>query len=643
MSRFALRYPYLIIVLCLVTCVVGVTSLVRMPVDLFPPINIPVVVVATFFSGMPPEQIENDITGRFERFFTLASGIDHIESRSLPGVSLIKIYFQPGANHDSAVTTIANLASANLRRLPPGTLPPVVLKFDASSLPVCLITLKGEGLNETRMRDLGQYNVRNQVANVPGASVPQPFGGRYRQIMVYVDPLKLEAHQLSVMDVVRAVNDSNLILPAGDVRIGPFDYNIYCNSQIRDIDDINSLPLKTVGNASVLVGDIGIAKDASQIQNSAVRVDSQRSVYLPVLKQGGDANTIAVVDGIKDSLSHLTDVPKELIARVLFDQSIFVKKAIENLLHEGGLGLILTGLMILVFLGSMRATVGVFLSVPLSALATFIALSVGNGTVNTMILGGLALAFSRLIDNSVVVLENIFRHLELGESPQVAAEKGGQEVALPVLAATLTTVVVFFPVTFLYGVSKFLFTALALAVVLSLFASYFVAMTVVPLFCAKFIKSAHGHDSHDPNVKLSMGARFNRWFNIKFHRGLNRYEGALGFTLLRPLATIVGIIGVFILSLGLFPFMGVSYFPRTDPGQFVINVKAPTGTRLELTEKYVAQVEKIIREEVGGELEIVVANMGVTPGFSSMYTSNSGQHTATVQASLKEKHRVGSY
>ena len=252
MSRFAIRYPYLIVVICLIVCVVGVTTLVRMPVDLFPPIKIPVVVVATFFSGMPPEQIENDITGRFERFFTLAAGIDHMESRSLTGVSLIKVYFQPGSNPDSAVTSIANLAMANLRRLPPGTLPPVVLKFDASSLPVCLITLKGEGLSEADLRDLAQFSVRNQVANVPGASVPQPFGGRYRQIMVYVDPLKLEAHQLSVMDVVRTVNDANLILPAGDVKIGPFDYNVYANSQINQMKDINLLPLKTVGQASVL-------------------------------------------------------------------------------------------------------------------------------------------------------------------------------------------------------------------------------------------------------------------------------------------------------------------------------------------------------------------------------------------------------
>src|SRR6202142_2065808 len=275
MSGFAIRYPFFIIMLCLIILVVGATTVARMPVDLFPEIDIPVVVVATFYSGMPPEQIEANITNPFERFFTLGSGIDHIESRSLTGVSLIRVYFQPGTNADAAVTAISNLALAQLRRLPPGTLPPVVLKFDASSLPVCLITLKGEGLNETELRDLGQYTVRNQIANVPGASVPQPFGGRYRQIMVYVDPLKLQAHELSVMDVVRTVNDSNLILPAGDVKIGPIDYNLYTNSQLPTTEEINHLPLKTIGNASVLVADVGKAMDAHEIQTNVVRVDGQ--------------------------------------------------------------------------------------------------------------------------------------------------------------------------------------------------------------------------------------------------------------------------------------------------------------------------------------------------------------------------------
>jgi len=644
MSRFSLRYPYLIVVICLVVCVVGVTSLLRMPVDLFPPINIPVVVVATFYSGMPPEQIEYDITGQFERMFTLASGVDHMESRSLTGVSLIKVYFQPGSNPDSDVTSIANLAMASLRYLPQGTLPPIVMKFDASSLPVCLVTLKGEGLTEARLRDLGQFTLRNQMAGIPGASIPPAFGGKYRQIMVYVDPLKLEAHQLSVMDVVRTVNEANLILPAGDVKIGPYDYNIYGNNQINAMKDIDMVPLKTVGNASVLVADVGEAKDASQIQYNKVRINSQPSVYVPVLKQGGDANTIKVVDGVRHVMANLVEVPAQLVTKVVFDQSEFVRTAIDTLIHEGAIGLILTGLMILVFLGSMRATVAVFLSIPLSALAAFIALGLGGSTINAMILGGLALAFSRLIDNSVVVLENIFRHLEMGESPAVAAERGGAEVALPVLAATLTTVVVFFPVTFLYGVSRFLFSALALSVVLSLFASYLVAMSVVPLFCAHLIKGHKSHEDEHAAEGSGWGARFNTWFNRKFHQMLDRYEGVLKISLLRPMATVLGITGLFVLSLALYPMIGKAYFPRTDPSQFVIRLKTPSGTRLELTEELVGKAEQLVRSVVPQrDLDIIVSNIGTTPGFNSILNPNSCPSTATIQVGLNQGHRLSSF
>ena len=641
MPGFAIRYPFFIVMMCLVIAVVGVATMARMPVDLFPEINIPVVVVATFYNGMPPEQIEANITNPFERFFTLGSGIDHIESRSLTGVSLIKVYFQPGTNADAAVSTISNLAMAQLRRLPPGTLPPVVLKFDASSLPVCLITLKGAGLNETELHDLGQFTVRNQIANVPGASVPQPFGGKYRQIQVYVDPVKLEAHQLSLMDVVRTVNEANAILPAGDVRIGPKDYNIYTNSQLPTTEEINRLPLKTEGNGEVMVADVGIAKDANAIQTNIVRVDGQRSVYLPILKQGGNSNTISIVSGVRESLKNLLDVPKTLVTRVVFDQSVFVKTAIKNLGNEGGIGLVLTAFMILIFLGNFRATLAVMLSIPLSALAAFLAINASGGSINSMVLGGLALAFSRLIDNSVVVLENIFRHLEEGESPEVAAERGGQEVALPVLAATFTTAIVFFPVVFLYGVSRFLFTALAASVVFSLFASYMVAMTVVPLFCARFIK---GHGSVAHHGSRTAFARFVNGFNHKYDQMLMHYDIAVGKTLMRPAATVFAILGVFVFSLGLYPFLGVSFFPRTDPGQFVINIKAPTGTRIELTNEYIKHVEEDIRQVVPqSDLGMIVSNIGITPDFSAIYTTNSGQHTAFVQVSLKENHKVGSY
>jgi len=653
MPGFSIRNPYFIVVICLALVVIGVTSLVRMPVDLFPKINLPEVVVATFFSGMPPQDIETDITDPLERFFTLASGIDHMESRSLLGVSIIRVYFQPGTDADADVTELSNLALADLKRLPPGTLPPVVLKFDASSLPVCLVTLKGEGLNQTQLHDIGQFAIRNQIAVVKGAEIPPPFGGKYRQIMVYVDPYKLTSRQLSPMDVVNAVNSSNLILPAGDVKMGPFDYYVYSNSLVSNMEQLGKIPIKTVGSSWVRVNDVGEASDANQIQYNLVRVDGQRSVYLPIMKQGGDTNTIEVVDGIRDKIHHLFDIPKELVATVVFDQSVFVKEAITTLLHEGLIGLILTGLMILIFLGSFRATTAVFLSIPLSALATFVVLNMGGSTINTMILGGLALAFSRIIDNSVISLENIYRHLEMGAAPQTAAEAGGAEVSLAVLAATLTTVVVFFPVTFLYGVSKFLFSALALAVVISLFASYFVAMTVIPLFCSRFLKAVphaaapkgEGYEV-EPTTPTdhSWADRFNAGFNATFNRLLDFYEYWVRRVLVRPGLTVAVLSGVFLLSLAIYPFLGVAFFPQTDAGQFTINFKVPTGTRIEVTEQYVAKVEDLIRHVVDPkDFKIVVSNIGVVPDFSALYTSNAGPYTATIQVALNEPHRLSSF
>jgi len=665
MSSFAIKYPFFVLMMCLSIIVVGITTIVRMPVDLFPEVNMPVVVVATFYAGMPPQQIESDITNSYERFFTLGSGIDHIESRSLPGVSLIKIFFQPGTDGNAAVSSIANLAMANLRRLPPGTLPPVVLKFDAANLPVCLITLKGQGLNETQLKDLAQFSVRNQVANVPGASVPQPYGGRYRQIMVYVDPLKLEAHQMSVMDVVDSLNQSNLILPAGDVRIGKKDYNIYANSQVPLVDEINDLPLKTVGKSSVMVADIGQAKDGGQLQTNIVRVDGQHSVYIPVLKQGGNSNTITIVNGVKKAVANLLDVPKVLKTDVVFDQSSFVKLAVKNVINEGTIGLCLTALMILLFLGNVRATIAVLLSIPISCLATFLGLNLGGSSINTMALGGLALALSRLIDNSVVVLENIFRHMEMGEAPAIAAERGGKEVQLAVLSATISTCIVFFPVVLLFGVSKYLFTGLALAVVLALFASYLVAMTVVPLFCAKFITLGPEHLHHVPpegaveiaveieedlesgTIKPSRIQVFRKIierFNAGFRLLQDKYDKAIAKCLARPVVVVVAFSLFVVCSFALYPLLGKSFFPRTDPGQFVVNVKVPAGTRIEVTDDYIAKMEQDIRSVVApDDMNMIVSNIGITPDLSAIYTSNSGMHTAFIQVSLKEEHKTGSY
>jgi multidrug efflux pump subunit AcrB len=651
MPKFALRFPFFILMLCLLVVLVGVVTVARMPVDLFPPIDMPVVVVATFYNGMPPEQIEADITNTFERFFTLAANVDHSESRSLTGVSLIKIYFKPGTDPNAALSNIANLAMADLRRLPPGTLPPVVLGMTASTQPVCLVTLKGEGLNETRLKDLAQFEVRNQISNVQGASVPQPYGGTYRQIQIYVDPLKLEARNMSLNDVVKSVNSSNLILPAGDVRIGSKDYNIYANSQFPDARSMNEMPLKSVGNSSVLVADVAKAEDSGALQYNIVRIDGQRSVYVPIFKQGGDSNTIEIVDGIKAAVKKLLDIPSNLQTAVVFDQSVFVKLAIANVTREAVIGLVMTGVMILIFLGSPRATVAVLLAVPLSMLVCLLIVNFMGGSINTMILGGLALVFSRLIDNGVIVLENIFRHMELGKSPPVAAAEGGTEVSMAVLAATFTTAIVFFPVTSFSGVSKYIFTPLALGVVFSIFASYFFAMTVVPLFCAKFIRQDPLGLEHEGDIDACEGTKpnfFKRFllvFNRYFQRLLSSYETFAYTVLRRPgLATAVMLGGLALILAACIPFLGRAYFPRTDPGQFIINVRMPSGTRLEASNEYIAKVEGIIRGVVKPkDLGMIVSNIGVYPDLSAIYTTNASMDTAFVQTSLKEGNSVGSY
>jgi hydrophobic/amphiphilic exporter-1 (mainly G- bacteria), HAE1 family len=654
MPGFSIRNPYFIIVICLTLLVIGVTSLSRMPVDLFPPINLPEVVVATFYTGMPPEDIETDITDPLERFFTLAAGVDHMESRSMLGVSIIRVYFQPGTNPDADVSELSNLALADLKRLPPGTLPPVVLKFDASSLPVALVTVKGEGLNETQLHDYAQFQIRNQIATVPGAEIPGVFGGIYRQIMVYVDPYKLASRQLSVMDVVGAVNDANLILPAGDVKMGPYDYYVYSNSLVDNMKQLGELPLKVNGNSWVTVNDVGKAEDAHQIQYNIVRIDGQRSAYIPIMKQGGDTNTIAVVDGVRQLIKHLYDIPQQMKTSIVFDQSVYVKEAIHTVLHEGLLGLILTSLMILIFLGSFRATSAVLLSIPISALAAFVVLALMGGTVNTMILGGMALAFSRVIDNSVISLENIYRHLEMGAAPMIAAEVGGSEVSLAVLAATLVDVVDFFPVIFLYGVAKFLFSALALAFCLSLLASFVVAMTVIPLFCSRFLKAVphaqHGKKDDEYEIEpTSAGGpsrmeRFNAAFNRMFNKILDFYEYWVRRALQRPGLTVVALGGVFLLSLAIYPLLGLAFFPKTDAGQFTINIKVPTGTRIELADQYVAKVEDLIRNQIEPkDFKRIVSNIGVVPDFSALYTANSGPYTATVQVALNDSHRLSSF
>jgi multidrug efflux pump subunit AcrB len=449
------------------------------------------------------------------------------------------------------------------------------------------------------------------------------------------------------MDVVNSVNDSNLILPAGDVKIGPTDFYVYSNSLVKDVVDLNSVPIKTVGTSWVTVGDVGEAKDASSLQYNIVRIDGQKSAYIPIMKSGGDSNTIQVVNDVRNLTEHLFDLPKQLVTSIVFDQSVFVKEAINTVLHEGVTGLVLIGVIILVFLGSARATGAVLLSIPISTMAAFVILYLLGSNINTMILAGLALAFSRVIDNSVISLENIYRHLEMGSSPKVAAEEGGSEVNMAILAATLVDVVDFFPVTLLFGVSKFLFSALALSFVLAMLASYVVAMTVIPLFCARFLKAVpgHGESEHgmDDEKPRSWGGRFNQAFNRGFTHILDAYERTVRFALRRPGLTVAAIACMFVASLGIYPFVGRAFFPQTDAGQFTINMKVPTGSRIEVTNEYVARVENMIRKVVEPkDLKMVLSNIGVVNDISALYTTNQGEYTATIQVALNDDHSVSS-
>ena len=626
MPGFALRNPHLIIVAALIAALMGVVLLARMPVDVFPAIDQPAVVVATFYPGMPPIEVERDITTRYERFFALASGIDHITSRSLPGVSLITVAFQPGTDPAAGASTLVNLALANLRHMPPGTLPPMVLQAGAGAQPVVLVAFSGEGLSEKELRDQAQYNVRNFLATVHGASVPPPFGGKLRQIMSYVQRGELETRGLTLMDVVRALNSNNLIVPAGDMKIGDLDYFVQSNAMIADPHRLDEVPVKVDGSGEVPVriGDVARTEDASQIQYNVVRINGQRSVYLPVLRQGG-ANTIAVVDGVKDVIARaMPGVPSALHLQALFDQSAYVRDAIRSLSREAVTASVLATLTVLLFLGSLRASVAMFLTIVLSLLAGAVGLAGFGATINIMTLGGAALVIGRVVDNAVVVVENVDRHRKSGKSPAQAALDGANEVDFAVLASTLTTVIVFLPVIFLSGVAKSLFTALALTVVLSMLASWLVAMTVTPIYCAHALRG--GATEHSSG-------------------GLSAAYGSLLARVLDYRLVVIGVVAALLVLAGFGATrLGTSFFPRTDSGQFTIDFRAPAGSRIERTEALAARIEQAVRDVIPkSDLDLIVSNLGLATGFSAVYSPNGASDSGQVMVSLSEDRRQSTF
>ncbi|OLB04092.1 MAG: hypothetical protein AUH21_02075 [Nitrospirae bacterium 13_2_20CM_62_7] len=623
MIRAALNNPYAVVAISLIVVILGAVSYQTMVVDIFPEINLPVVAVATFYKGMGPSEVEGAITLRLEQLFLQASYVEHIESRSLPGVSLIKVYFHPSYDENAGMAEITSLAYSTLRFLPPGIWPPIIIKFGAASLPIGTLTVSSETLSEKEVRDLAYFSVRPQLANVPGVFVAPSFGGPLRQITGFLDRERMLARGLSTTDIVNAVNAQSLLLPAGNVKIGEFDYNVYTDSMIKIVEQMNDIPVKVVGGVPIMLKDVARAADSTIIQTNIVRINGHRAVYLPIMKQAG-ANTIQVIDGIKATLPKLIGLPEDLTVNLIFDQSLYIRQAIQTLEEEGLLGGGLACLMVLLFLGSLRSTVIIALAIPLSILAAFVLLYFTGHTVNVMTLGGLALVIGTLLDNNIVVLENVHRHLGMGKTPGRAADDGTREVALPMLVATISILIVYLPIMFFTGIVKFLFVPLALAVAYAMVVSYLTSMTVAPVaMTALFREQAHAPVDHP------------RLFDRLFGSLVDRYILVLRWCLAHK-ALVVGVVTLtFGGSLLLAPRLATEFFPRVDAGQFILNVAAPEGTRVEKTEAIVGQIESLIRQEIPPvELD------QLPHGWMVLYTPVNGPHQAFLLVSLTRGHRL---
>ncbi len=641
MVRASLKNPYAIVAVCVIVVLLGVVSYQKMTVDIFPEIKVPVVAVATFYKGMGPSEIEGAITLRLEQLFLQASYVEHIESRSLPGVSLIKIYFHPEYTVDAGLAEITSLTYSALRFMPKGMFPPTIIKFGATNLPIANLVLSSPTLSEKEVRDIAYFSVRPQLGTVEGVSLPPTFGGTIRQITVFLDREKMLARGVSVDQVVKAVNAENLLVPAGDVKIGDFDYNVYSNSIVSLVKEINDFPVKVINGVPVFVKDLGTASDSTSVQVNVVRANGRRSVYVPILKQAG-ANTLKVIDGVRETLPKLKGIPGDLELKLIFDQSNYIRQSILTVEHEMLLGGGLACLMILVFLGSFRSMLIIALAIPISIASAFVLLYFTGHTINIMTLGGLALAVGTLVDNSIVVLENIHRHMEMGKPVREAAADGAVEVALPMLLITVSILIVYLPIVFFTGTIKFLFVPLALAVAYAMGASYVASLTVAPVAIA----ASHRDLKHVPPLPDSTpprtiwGTLTQAWNRSNmFERVADRYGGFLRWGLAHKLLISAIVAVSFVVSLAVAPLLATEFFPKVDAGEFILNVAAPEGTRLEKTEAIVAKVEDVIRQVIPKqELNQVVSNIGLPQGWMVLYTPVIGPHQAFVMVSLVKGH-----
>ena len=639
--RVALDRPYTFIVLAVLILVLSTVMILRTPTDIFPNIDIPVIAVAWQYTGMNPEELEGRITNTFERLLTIVvDNIEHIESTTVNGQAIIKIYLRHGASLDTANAQVTSGSQTILRFLPPGTLPPLIINYSASTVPILQLGLSGNGLSEQQLNDLGQNFLRTQLVTVPGAVIPFLYGGKQRQVMIDLNPGLMQSKGLAPQDVLNAVQEQNLILPSGTAKMGPFEYDVRLNASTRTVPELNDLPVKVIGNSTIYLRDVANVRDAFAPQTNIVRQDGRRGALVTVLK-AGNGSTIDVVKGIRGLLPRIAQtLPPELVILPLADQSIFVRAAVNGVIREAVIAACLTGLMILLFLGSWRSTLIIAASIPLSILTSVMILSFLGETINIMTLGGLALAVGMLVDDATVEIENINRNLAMGKQTVQAILDGAQQIAVPALVSTLCICIVFLPMFFLGGVARYLFVPLAEAVVFAMLASYLLSRTLVPTLARYLLRP----EQQDPNGSRNPLVRFQQAFERGFERLRNAYHALLTALVRRRAMFIPTFLLVCVAGLLLVPWLGQDFFPNTDSGQFILHLRAKSGTRIEETAKLCDLVEGTIRREIPGpEVDNILDNIGLpysTVNFMHSTSGLIGAGDADILVSLKEHHHA---
>ncbi|MBS0208361.1 MAG: efflux RND transporter permease subunit [Planctomycetes bacterium] len=642
----SIRNAYAVTVMALTMLVIGVLVMTMIPIDILPVFKSPAVQVLTFYGGMPAEGIEKDITNRMERWVGQSNGLKRQESRSIVGASIVRNYFQSDVDPSGALTQVNSLALATIPNLPPGTLPPVVLPFDpTSSTPVALVALDSSSQTEAILYDVGRYEVRSMIMSNPGAVAPVVYGGKVRAVMLYLDRIRMQARGLSPLDVMKAMDNYNLFLPTGSVKMGNTDYAVDSNSMYTFVERMGDIPLSASDNKISFMRDVATPSDAAFIQTNVVRVNGRRQVYIPVYRQLG-ASTLRVVDSVRNGLADMQAriTRPGIDLKLVMDQSVYVRASIAALIQEGILGAILCSLVILLFLGEWRMTVIAILTLPLAVFGAIVCLYAAGMTVNVMTLAGLALAIGPMVDSAIICLENTHRHLGFGVEPKEAAFLGASEVAMPELIATLCTFLVLSPLAFVPGIGQFLFTPMALAVAFAMICAYLLSRTLVPSFSAMFLKS-HGGHGHDEKPKNLVARAFARWERV-IESAISKYVVALGWVLgnrWKVVFTGFGTLAVVLATIG--PNLRREFFPDVDAGAFELAVRSPSGTRIEVSEEWIAKVEDFVRKNIDEhDLQLIVSELGVTSDWSAAYTPNAGPMDAVVKVQLSEhRHHSSQY